>query len=100
MATLFLTIYSGVNRPNKAYGCVGSMNRKGNCWDDAVAESFFGNLKQEQVQWYSYQSRHAALQDILNYIAMFYNDYRLHSTLDYKSSNQYEAGMAELKKVA
>ena len=76
------------------------MSRKGNCRDNAVAESFFGSLKQEQVQWCPYQSRHAAQQDILNYIAMFYNDYRLHSTLDYKSPNQYEAEMAELKKVA
>ena len=54
----------------KVYGCVGSM------------------------------SRYAAQQDILNYIAMFYNEYRLHSTLDDKSPNQYEAEMAELKKVA
>lgn len=73
------------------YGCRGSMSRKGNCWDNAVAESFFGRLKQERVQWRHYQTRHEAQQDILNYITMFYNSRRLHSTLGYKSPNQFEA---------
>lgn len=74
----------------KAYSCVGSMSRKGNCWDNAVAESFFGSLKQELVQWRDYQTRQQAQQDILNYIAVFYNNYRLHSSLGYKSPNQFE----------
>lgn len=78
----------------------GSMSRKGNCWDNAVAESFFGSLKQERVQWRSYQTRHEAQQDILEYISMFYNSQRLHSYLDYKSPNQYENETADLKKVA
>ena len=56
---------------------------EGNCWDNAVAESFFGSLKQEQVQWRYYRTRYEAQQDILNYISMFYNDYRLHSYLGY-----------------
>lgn len=73
-----------------AYGCVGSMSRKGNCWDNAVAESFFGRLKQERVQWRNYQTRYEAQQDILNYITMFYNSYRLHSFLGYKNPNQFE----------
>jgi putative transposase len=83
------------------HGCKGSMSRKGNCWDNAVAESFFGSLKQEQVQWKNYQTRYEAQQDILSYIAMFYNSNRLHSFLGYTSPNQYEAqaGIA-LKKVA
>ncbi len=84
----------------KAHGFVGSMSRKGNCWDNAVAESFFGSLKSERVHWKHYQTRKEAQQDVLNYISMFYNSYRLHSYLDYKSPNQYEAEMAELKKVA
>lgn len=84
----------------KIHGCIGSMSRKGNCWDNAVAESFFGSLKQERVQWRHYQSRNEAQQDILNYIAMFYNSYRLHSFLGYKNPNQYEAQMLALKKVA
>jgi len=78
----------------------GSMSRKGNCWDNAVAESFFGSLKQERVQWRSYQTRYEAQQDILEYISMFYNSQRLHSYLDYKSPNQYEKEMVILKKVA
>jgi putative transposase len=78
----------------------GSMSRKGNCWDNAVAESFFGSLKQECVQWRNYQTRYEAQQDILNYIAMFYNNRRLHSSLNYLAPNQYELQMSELKKVA
>ncbi|MBJ2131144.1 IS3 family transposase [Alteromonas sp. IB21] len=82
------------------YKVTGSMSRKGDCWDNAVVESFFGTLKQERVQWRHYQSRHAAQQDILQYITMFYNSQRMHSYLDYKSPNQYEADMADLEKAA
>jgi len=84
----------------KAHGFVGSMSRKGDCWDNAVAESFFGSLKQERVHWRNYQTRIDAQQDILNYISMFYNSYRLHSYLGYVSPNQYEAEMIEMKKAA
>ena len=84
----------------KAHGILGSMSRKGDCWDNAVVESFFGSLKQERVHWRHYQSRYEAQQDILDYISMFYNSYRLHSYLDYRSPNQYEMEMVELKKVA
>jgi putative transposase len=54
-----------------AQGLVGSMSRKGECWDNVVAESFFGSLKNERVHWRNYQTRYEALQDILNYISMF-----------------------------
>lgn len=84
----------------KAHGFIGSMSRKGDCWDNAVAESFFGSLKQERVQWRHYQSRHEAQQDVLDYMTMFYNSYRLHSYLGYRSPCQFEAEMAELRKVA
>ena len=67
---------------------------------NAVVESFFGSLKQERVQWKSYQTRLEAQQDILNYIAMFYNSHRLHSYLGYKSPNDYESEMMKLKKAA
>lgn len=90
----------GYRRLLKAHGIEGSMSRKGDCWDNAVVESFFGSLKQERVQWRSYQTRHEAQQDVLNYITMFYNSRRLHSYLGYKSPNQYEAEMAEVRKVA
>ena len=75
------------------------MSRKGDCWDNAVVESFFGSIKQERIQWRHYQTRSEAQQDILNYITMFYNSYRLHSTLDYKSPNQFETEMKALKKL-
>ena len=84
----------------KIHGLTGSMSRLGNCWDNAVAESFFGSLKQEQVQWRHYQTRYAAQQDVLQYISMFYNSQRLHSYLGYKSPNQYEIETEKLKKVA
>ena len=69
----------------------GSMSRRGNCWDNAVAESFFGTLKQERVNWRSYQSRLSAQQDILSYIVMYYNTKRLHSALGYVSPMVFEA---------
>ena len=60
-----------------------SMSRKGNCWDNAVAESFFGALKSELVYRTSYTTRIAACTSIFDYIEIFYNKRRLHSTLDY-----------------
>jgi len=84
----------------KSHGFKGSMSRKGDCWDNAVAESFFGSLKQERVQWRSYQTRYEAQQDVLDYITMFYNSRRLHSYLGYTSPNEFEAQLVEMKKVA
>ncbi len=84
----------------KAHGTQGSMSRKGDCWDNAVVESFFGSLKQERVQWRNYQSRHEAQQDILDYISMFYNSKRLHSYLDYRSPNEFEQQLKVVKKAA
>ena len=83
-----------------AHGIQGSMSRKGDCWDNSVVESFFGSLKQERVQWQSYQTRYEAQQDILNYITMFYNSYRLHSYLGYVSPNDYEKQLVDMRKVA
>jgi putative transposase len=77
------------------------MSRKGNCWDNAVPESFFGRLKQERVIWRNYQTRYEAHLDILNFITMHYNSKRLHSFLDYKTPNQFEMEYwMKLKKVA
>ena len=74
----------------KAYGIEGSMSRKGDCWDNAVVESFFGSLKSERVHWRSYQTRDEARRDIIDYIVMFYNSHRLHSYLGYQSPNDFE----------
>ena len=84
----------------KAHGIEGSMSRKGDCWDNAVVESFFGSLKQERVQWRNYQSRYAGQQDILEYISMFYNSHRLHSYLGYMSPNDYERQLMSQRKAA
>ena len=55
-----------------------------------VAESFFGSLKQERVQWRHYQTRYEAQRDVMQYMTMWYNSYRLHSYLGNKSPNQFE----------
>ena len=83
----------------KAQGFIGSMSRKGNGWDNAVAESFFGSLKQERVQWCHYQTRYEAQQDVMQYITMWYNSHRLHSYLGNKSPNQFELEQAQLMKL-
>ncbi len=67
-----------------------SMSRKGNCWDNAVAESFFGSLKTERVFFSSYATRDAARKDIVDYIEMFYNCKRRHSYLGYMSPKEFE----------
>jgi transposase InsO family protein len=84
----------------KTHGFVGSMSKRGCCWDNAVAESFFGSLKQERVHWRNYSTRFSAQQDILNYMTMWYNSHRLHSYLDYQSPNHFEQQNHELQKVA
>ena len=75
-----------------------SMSRKGNCYDNAVTESFFHTLKTEHVFWRKYKTRTEARQDIFNYIESFYNRERRHSTLDYISPADYEENW--LKNVA
>jgi len=69
-----------------------SMSRKGDCWDNAVIESFFGTLKRERVHLMRYETRMEAKKDIVDYIEMFYNCRRLHSYLGYVSPNQFEKG--------
>ena len=69
---------------------ISSMSRKGNCWDNAVAESFFGSLKTERVFFSNYMTREKAKRDIVDYIEMFYNSYRRHSYLGYISPKEFE----------
>jgi transposase InsO family protein len=71
------------------YGMIPSMSRKGNCWDNAVAESFFASLKKELVNHADYRSREEARQDIFWYIESFYNRNRLHSSLGYLTPAAY-----------
>lgn len=67
-----------------------SMSRRGNCYDNAVVESFFATLKKERVYREKYAKRRDAEARIFQYIEGFYNPRRLHSTLDYASPNAYE----------
>lgn len=67
-----------------------SMSRKGECHDNAVAESFFHTLKTELVYDKKYATRSEAKQDIFKYIELFYNRKRLHSYLDYQAPLEYE----------
>ncbi len=67
-----------------------SMSRKGNCWDNACAESFFKSLKSELIGTTIFESRETAIQAIFEYIEVFYNRIRLHSTLGYRSPVEYE----------
>ena len=71
-----------------AHGVVPSMSRKGNCWDNAVAESFFATLKNEEVTGV-YATKADAHAAIASYIHGFYNPTRLYSTLGYLSPNDY-----------
>lgn len=69
----------------------GSMSRKGNCWDNACVESFFSSLKNELVSEERYRNREQAQTSIFEYIEVFYNRQRLHSTLNYLSPVDFEA---------
>jgi putative transposase len=75
------------------WGMQQSMSRKGNCWDNACAESFFKTLKVELIGSYIYATRREAKSAIFEYVEVFYNRKRLHSTLDYISPADYEQRM-------
>jgi putative transposase len=68
-----------------------SMSRKGNCWDNAVAESFFSSLKKERIKKQIYKSRELAEAEVADYIDAFYNQTRRHSHLGGLSPDQFEA---------
>ncbi len=77
-----------------------SMSRKGDCWDNAVSESFFHSLKTELVHHERFKTRAEANQAIFEYIEVFYNRQRLHSTNDYMSPVNYEAKMLQYQTAA
>jgi putative transposase len=74
----------------KKHGIRQSMSRRGNCWDNACAESFFSSLKLELSYDYVYRTRSEARSEIFDYIEVFYNRKRLHSTLGYMSPERFE----------
>ena len=77
-----------------------SMSRKGNCWDNAVAESFFKSLKVEWVYKHKYNRRSEAELSIFQWIETWYNRRRIHSTLGYKTINEFEIEMLNQKVAA
>jgi len=74
----------------KRHGMMASMSRRGNCYDNAVAESFFSSLKNELIHHSSYKTREEARTAIFEYIEMFYNRKRRHQSLDYLTPVEYE----------
>lgn len=77
------------------HGIICSMSRRGDCWDNAVTESFFGTLKTELVNRRSWPTRRIAHDAVATYIEGFYNPHRLHSSLDYVSPMDFERDNAE-----
>jgi putative transposase len=75
----------------KKYGMLRSMSGKGNCYDNAVAESFFSSLKNEIVHHRNYHTRDEARAEIFEYIELFYNRKRLHQSLDYQTPMKYKS---------
>jgi putative transposase len=71
-------------------GITCSMSRRGNCWDNAVAESFFATLKREHVYRKIFLTRENAMTSIAEWIQVFYNGQRRHSTIGYCSPVEYE----------
>ena len=82
------------------HGIIQSMSRKGNCWDNAVAESFFHTLKTELVYHEIYETRAQANQSIFEYIEVYYNRQRSHSTNNYLSPVEFEDLMLQNEMVA
>ena len=74
----------------KEHHVIQSMSRKGNCWDNAVSESFFHTLKTELIHHEQFKTRYDAKQVIFEYIEVFYNRERIHSANDYMSPVDYE----------
>lgn len=85
------TIYSQLL---SRFGMVPSMSRKGNCYDNAVVESFFSSLKNELIHHRDYHTRDQARTEIFEYIELFYNRKRIHQSLDYETPLVYEKSVA------
>jgi len=79
--------YRAIIKNNKL---IGSMSRKGNCWDNAIAESFFHTLKTELIHINRYVTRADARQSIFQYIEGYYNQKRMHSAIDYRTPIEVE----------
>ncbi len=81
-------------------GIICSMSRKGNCWDNSPAESFFKTLKTELVYHRRYKMRAEAKLEIFEYIEVFYNRFRLHSAIGYETPEEFEKSYEKQRKSA
>ncbi len=84
----------------RRYGIIQSMSRKGNCWDNAVAESFFHTLKTELIYQRKFHTKAEANQAIFEYIEVYYNKQRSHSANNYLSPVEFEEKMLQRETVA
>lgn len=82
------------------HGFVQRMSRKGNCWDNAVAESFFHSLKTQLTHHVRFQNAHEAEHALFNYIEVYFNRRRKHSTNGYKAPALFEEEWWEERKLA
>jgi putative transposase len=80
------------------HNLIASMSRRGNCHDNAVAESFFQLLKRERIRRQTYMTRNSARQDVFDYIEMFYNPNRKHTNNDMLSPVDYEIKQQRMSK--
>jgi len=84
----------------KQHGMVPSMSRKGNCWDNAPVERFFSSLKREWTADLLYRTRQEAIADVREYVTVYYNSKRLHSTLGYTTPMDYEKNLNEVSGIS
>jgi len=84
----------------KQLGIVASMSRKGDCWDNAVAESFFATIKGEMIDHETFETRAEAIAAIADYIDNFYNVIRMHSSIDYMSPIEFELRLVSTQEAA
>mgnify|MGYP001812756358 FL=1 len=84
----------------KQHGVICSMSRKGNCWDNAPVERFFSSLKREWTGDRLYRTRQEAIADVREYVAVYYNSQRLHSTLGYKTPMNYEKDLNKVSGIS
>ena len=84
----------------RAYGMIPSMSRKGNCWDNAVAESFFHTLKTQLTHHARFRDKNEAELALFNYIEAYYNRRRRHSAIGYRTPAEFEQNVESLQGVA
>ena len=84
----------------RQHGMICSMSRKGNCWDNAPIERFFSSLKREWTGDQCYWTRQEAIADVREYVAVYYNSKRLHSTLGYKTPLDYEKDLSKVSGIS